>query len=367
MHPEVQVEVLVRALLPAEVLAHGVEPQLVEGLGIIPEQARAAEHGVAHLVAVEVGEREACALARHVVVGRHGVPEAARLANHGQGSVAHGDHLGEATGLKEARHEEQVRAGVHALGERGVELDARAHLTRVLALEVAQRILVLVVSRAEHRHLHAAGEDAVERVGHEVHALLAREARDHRHERAVIADLEPQFLLQCSLARGLTGEVLGRVRGCDRLVGGWVPGVHVDAVHDALQGLATAAQHAVQTLTEGRRLNLCRVGGGDGGDGVRVVECAHHVVDGAIVAAQLARGSGDMRQSQHVVQHLVGELALERHVVDGEDCPNVLVEGETLVELAQEHRGERRLPVVAVQDVAGKALGQVLQALHDGL
>ena len=53
--------------------------------------------------------------------------------------------------------------------------------------------------------------------------------------------------------------------------------------------------------------------------------------------------------------------------MDGEHGLHVAVQRHVHVELAQEHGRERGVPVVAVQDVAHEAVGQVLQALADGL
>ena len=52
-----------------------------------------AAHGVGHLVGVEVGKREARALAGEAVIGLHAVAQTAGLAHDGQRAVAHGDHL----------------------------------------------------------------------------------------------------------------------------------------------------------------------------------------------------------------------------------------------------------------------------------
>ena len=53
--------------------------------------------------------------------------------------------------------------------------------------------------------------------------------------------------------------------------------------------------------------------------------------------------------------------------MDREHGLDAIVQRQALVELAQEYGSQCRLPVVAVQDVALKALGQVLQALGDSL
>ena len=115
MQPQVQIEIALCRGLPAKVHVHGLSYQLVPGIAIVPEQAGGTEDGVAHLLAVEVRKGEARSLAGVLVVRTHGIAQAARLSNHGQRAVAHGNHLGEAARLEKRGHEEQIRAGVHAL------------------------------------------------------------------------------------------------------------------------------------------------------------------------------------------------------------------------------------------------------------
>ena len=196
---------------------------------------------------------------------------------------------------------------------------------------------------------------------------MTRQARDHHHERAVVSNLEPQLFLQLGLAHGLAGTVVNRVVGGNTLVGRGVKARHVNAVQNALQRIGALAQHTVQALAKLGRLDLARVGGAHRGDGIGIVQRAQHVVDAAGVAAQLRSCRRNMRHTQDVLHHGVAKLALERHVVDREHGLDALVQRQTLVELAQEYGRQCRLPVVAVQDVALKALGQVLQALGNGL
>ena len=367
MHKEVQVQILVGRARPAKVLAHGLRDQLVPGVAVIPEQTRRAEHRVAHLVAVKVGKREARALTSELVVRNNGVLQATGLAHDGQGAVAHGDDLRQAAGLKLRRHQEHIGGSVHALRQRRVKLDARGHGAGVLVLEVAQAVLVVAVAGAQHRHLHAAGQNAVERVHDQVHALLARQARDHHHERAVVANLEPQLFLQLGLAHGLAGAVFNRVVGGNALVGRRVKACHINAIKDALQRVRTLAQHAIQALAKLGRLDLVGIGGAHRGDGVGIAQGAQHVVDAAGVATQLRGGRWNVRHAQDILHHGVAKLALERHVVDREHGLDAVIQRQALVKLAQKHGRKCRLPVIAVQDVALKALGQVLQTLGDGL
>ena len=297
----------------------------------------------------------------------HGVLQATGLAHNGQGAVAHGDDLRQATGLKLRGHQEHIGGGVHALRKCRVKLDTRRHGAGVFALEVAQAVLVVAVAGTQHGHLNATGQDAVERVHDQVHALLSRQARDHHHKRAVVANLEPQLLLQLGLAYGLPRAVINRVVGGNALVGRRIKTHNVNAVEDTLQSVRTLAQHAVQALAKLGRLDLARIGGAHRGDGIGIVQRAQHIVNAAGVTAQLRGGCRNMRHTQYVFHHGVAKLALERHIVDREHGLDAVVQRQALVELSQEHGRQRRLPVVAVQDVALKAFGQVLQALGDGL
>ena len=297
----------------------------------------------------------------------HGVLQATGLAHNGQGAVAHGDDLRQATGLKLRGHQEHIGGGVHALRKRRVKLDTRRHGAGVFALEVAQAVLVVAVAGTQHGHLNATGQDAVERVHDQVHALLSRQARDHHHKRAVVANLEPQLLLQFGLTYGLPRAVINRVVGGNALVGRRIKTHNVNAVEDTLQSVGTLAQHAVQALAKLGRLDLARIGGAHRGDGIGIVQRAQHIVNAAGVTAQLRGGCRNMRHTQYVFHHGVAKLALERHIVDREHGLDAVVQRQALVELSQEHGRQRRLPVVAVQDVALKAFGQVLQALGDGL
>ena len=297
----------------------------------------------------------------------HGVLQATGLAHNGQGAVAHGDDLRQATGLKLRGHQEHIGGGVHALRKRRVKLDTRRHGAGVFALEVAQAVLVVAVAGTQHGHLNATGQDAVERVHDQVHALLSRQARDHHHKRAVVANLEPQLLLQFGLAYSLPRAVINRVVGGNALVGRRIKTHNVNAVEDTLQSVRTLAQHAVQALAKLGRLDLARIGGAHRGDGIGIVQRAQHIVNAAGVTAQLRGGCRNMRHTQYVFHHGVAKLALERHIVDREHGLDAVVQRQALVELSQEHGRQRRLPVVAVQDVALKAFGQVLQALGDGL
>ena len=208
---------------------------------VVPEQASRAEDGVAHLLTVEVRERETVAFAGELVVRGYGVAQATRFANDRQGAIAHGDHLGETARLKEGGHEEHVGAGIHALRERRVKLDASGHLAGVDRLVPAQGVFVVGVARAQDCHLDASFKDALKAVHDQIHAFLPGETRDHNHKGTVVAYFEPQLFLNGLLAERLARHVVDRIRCGNALVMCRVVACYVDAVDDAVQNILTAA------------------------------------------------------------------------------------------------------------------------------
>ena len=66
---------------------------------VVIERERAADR-VRQLIGVEVGKREAGALAGEPVIRLHAVAQAAGLAHDRQRAVTHGDHLRQAARLK---------------------------------------------------------------------------------------------------------------------------------------------------------------------------------------------------------------------------------------------------------------------------
>ena len=341
--------------------------ELLPLTGFIPEQTRRAEDGVAHLFTVEVRKREAIAFAGELVVRGYRVAQAARFANDGQGSVAHGDHLGEAARLEERRHEEHVRACVHALRKRGVEFDTRCHLAGIDRLVPAQRVLVVCVASAEDSHLDPTFEDALKAVHDQIHALLPGQTRDHDHKGTVVAHFEAQLLLDSPLADRFARHIVDRVGRGDALVVCRVVARNVDAVDDAVQDVLAAAQGTVEALTVLRSADLVGIAGRDRRDGVGIVDRAEHVVDGVGVAPQLACRRLDAAETQDVIEDEIAVLSLEGDVMDGIDGAHVFIEGESLVEFAQKHRRQSRVPIVAMQDIAGKSIRQMLEGFADGL
>ena len=331
-----------------------------------PEDFAGTEERVGHLVRVHVGEAEARALAGELVVRDHRVAQAARLAHEGKGAIAHGNHLGEAAWLELGRHEKDVAACVHAVRERVVERDARAHHVAVLLVEVAERLLLVRVASAKDGHLDAALHDAVHGIANKAQALLVGEAADHDHERSRGILAKAQLLLEGALALGLVGKVVGRVVRRDHAVGLGVPDGGVDAVENAGEDAGAPAEDGVEPFSVERHLQLVGIARAHGGEGVRVAQAALHEVDGVLVAVELVAGGGDVGKAEDVREHLVAVLALELDVVDRHDGLDVIALRGPAVQLAQEDGAERRLPVVAVQDVAGK-LGHLDDGLADCL
>ena len=299
---------------------------------------------------VVVEEGEAVARVRELVVGEHGVAQAARLAHDRHGAVAHGDHLGEAARLELAGHEEHVAAGVDAVRQLVVHREARGQPARILALRPGEQVGVLRLAHAQHDQLDARAHQLADDALHQVEALLVGQAGDDAHQRRVRLNAQAELLLQLLLAALLAAQMIRVEVGVDHRVLRRVVIVDVDAVEDAGELILARAQQAVEALAVERGLNLIRIARGHGGQLVRVDEAGLHVVRAA-VALELVRGEQAVAQAQRILHGLDREHALILQVVDGVHGLHVLIEREVRVLDLEQRRDHAGLPVVAVHDV----------------
>src|SRR5436853_7846159 len=91
----------------------------------------------------------------------------------------------------------------------------------------------------------------------------------------------------------------------------------VDAVEDAEEHIAARPEQAVETHAVLRSLDLARVGGADGGDGVGVEDSGGEEADAARAQLVLVDQRSLSRETRPG-QRLRGEGALVAKIVDGE-------------------------------------------------
>src|SRR5947209_11687261 len=141
------------------VLAHRACPELRPLVAAEMEAARRTLDRVRERRRLVAREREAVPPARIRVEIAYRVREAADGAHHGDRPVAERDELAQPARLEPRRHEEEVRAGVDALRQRGVEAEREREPALLLRGEPAPLRLVHGIACAEHHELPAAGED----------------------------------------------------------------------------------------------------------------------------------------------------------------------------------------------------------------
>ena len=305
MESEIDGVVLLRRLCPTEISLHGVVHKHIPAASVKPEEVDCVLNGEQHLVSVVVSEREAIALAGVLVIGPYAVPEAAGLADDGQGPVTHGDHLGKSAGLEQAGHKQHIGAGVHTVAQSLVEGDAGAHTAGILPGVVAEHILVLSVARAENCELDWLIQHLLDNAVYEVHTLLLGQAADHNNEGQSVVYLKAELALKIALALELAGHILAGEVMRDKGIGGGVPVLDVDAVHNSVEYAAPAAEDLVHVLAEEGALDLLSVGAADGGEYIGIAESALHEVYAVSVAAELALGCRDVRKPEDIGEDAV--------------------------------------------------------------
>ena len=311
-------------------------------------------HHVQHVVRVVVGKGEAVALAGELVVGLHGIAQAAGLAHYRQRAVAQRYHLAQAAGLEHGRHEEHVRAGVYLVRQRVAHLYARGQLARILPLRPVEQVDVLVVALAQHGYLRAGGHQLGQHALDQLQALLAGEAAHHAYQRHTRVYLQSQLLLQRRLVVLLLCRSAQRIVGVYQRIGRGVVLVGVYAVEYAHQLIAARAQQAVQPLAVVAGLYLQRVGRADGGEIVGKLESALHEAGAAVelyVVGRIRPGA----QRQQVLDVVYREHALVLEVVNRIQRLYAAVEVQRLVLALEQHGYHAGLPVVAMQHVGLEA------------
>src|SRR5262249_1351022 len=134
--------------------------------------------------------------------------------------------------------------------------------------ELAEALLVALVPAPERGELYVGlRQQARERGGEEVDALLLGEPRYHSEERG-IRRRQTELGLQRRLAACLAARVVAVVVSGKVPVGRRVPFGVVDPVQYPAQPIASRAQDAVEALAELRRLDLACVAGAHGRDRV---------------------------------------------------------------------------------------------------
>ena len=229
--------------------------------------------------------------------------------------------------------------------------DVRGDGALVLVLEVPEHVLVLGLAGADEHELGVAVDELLEDGGDEVEAFLIGETGDEGDHELPVVHFEAQFFLESPLVGFLALDDAVHVELLrDLLVGGGVPDIVVDAVDDAAELHVMVPDDRVEVLAILCRLDLSRVGVGDGGDDVGIDERAFEHV-GVVVDLELVRREDIVRQAGEILDEAELMLALELEVVDRDDGLGVLAGPGVPEQGVEIDRNEACLPVVAVDDV----------------
>src|ERR1700693_1676567 len=251
---------------PGEIGPHAAALKFGPWSGLSVHRERAIE-SVSEGPRAELVEQESRS-ARVSGVG-HGVGQAACAPCHGDGPVAHGDHLCQAARLVARGDQDHVGAGVDPGGKKTREPGPRRGPPRMIPLDHRVVVLEGALARAEQDELAAGREPAPHRRDGDIEALLRVQPRNDGKQWRARLSREAHLLLQGLLVRRAAAKRVGVEGGGERIVRRRVPDVQVEAVDDPGQPVLPRAQDAVQSLAERGRQGLARVGRAEGREQVR--------------------------------------------------------------------------------------------------
>ena len=276
------------------------------------------------------------------------VREAARPAHDRRCAVGERIHLAEAARLESRRHDERVRPGLDPMCDRLVVADERPEAAGSVRLEEAHRALERRLAGTQHHDADSAPDELGRGLEQEVEALLVRETSDRAEDHRGVARLEARDPAQLRAALGLPAQVLAPVMGGKVRVVRRAPDGRVDAVQDPDDAVPACVEDGVETDASLFRADLVRVRGGDGGDHVGGHDGALEEVHVAVKCNGAARPRGVGQAEDWEFLTAVDALIVE--VVDRENGRDVVEPAVAPVAPRAEHRGERGMPVVRVED-----------------
>src|SRR3569832_1691008 len=128
----IQREIGPGALLPAVVAAHAVLNESPPARGLVAIESQRAAHGVEQGARARNVENKTRRLVDPLVEIDNGVGEPARAPHQRRRAVAQAVDLIEAAGLVTRGHQEEIGAGLDAVGERFAETDADVTALRIV-------------------------------------------------------------------------------------------------------------------------------------------------------------------------------------------------------------------------------------------
>ena len=145
---------------------------------------------------IVIGKGESCASALVLVVGLHGILQAAGLPHDGHCAVAQSHELAQTAGLKEGRHKEGIAGRVDLVGHGLRVIDLSGYPVMVLPIIVAEHVLVALIARAENHQLHIIAAQLIHHALDQVEALLIRQAGYNAHHKLLLIHRQPQLSLE---------------------------------------------------------------------------------------------------------------------------------------------------------------------------
>mmetsp|Transcript_22 Transcript_22/g.83 ORF Transcript_22/g.83 Transcript_22/m.83 type:complete len:255 (+) Transcript_22:1730-2494(+) len=242
---------------------------------------------------------------RHTVLDS--VDEAAGGCDDGHSAVLHGVHLDQPARLEPRRHQHEVAASCHEVGQGAIELHHAGGAAGEQGVDGLH--LGLQVGFAGTQDGHLGSGAALERLGQRlqqhVHPLLLLQPPNEAEEGRLGVDLQAQQPLQSLLGDGLAlGHSLLVILDIQELVLGGAPLAGVHAVHDALDA-AHRPDNTIELHTQlGPAGHLLGVGGRHRQQLVRRQHACLQPVELVVLDAGCRQGL------------LIGVLRLIEHFVD---------------------------------------------------
>jgi len=222
-------------------------------------------------------------------------------------------------------------------------------------LELPAGFLKLGVARSKQNCLPGTLGQAGEPLDGQVHTLLLVHAGDEHQEWDGGVGVQVKFMRERAFIGGALTELFSAKRRRQAWVVSGVPGIHIQAIHDAGDNLVPGLEQLFQSAAEFRGEDFLRVGFGDGG---YPVGSLHSQREGKLFTPPGHPAVAAGRDAV-VVESSFGARTHKRQVVHGKDSFRVRSGGRGFTAQAEQVHHQGGMPVVGVHDFRFP-----LQAVH---
>ena len=278
---------------------------------------------------------------------RRGVYDAVRQSpatvDDGRRAVSQTVELIQAAWFEARWHEEQVAAGLDAMGQPFIETDSAGDISRQLRARLLKACFQFRHPGSQKCQLDGQANEFGQDVQNQIDSLLRNQPGDESQQRDISLNRQAHFGLKGAFDRGFSGQIVGIVVRGEVWIADRIPERGIDAIEHPMQDGPAVPEQSIKPFAQGWGLDFLGVGGADGAQRIGKDQPS---LDQARLAVEFeCIGMMEPERQTQFIQDPGREIAAILQIVNGEQ--------HRLRHTFEQHPygDQARLPVIGVDEV----------------